>query len=67
MKNSIRIRRAEHRLSQEKLAELAGVSRQAINAIENEKHEPSISLAFRIAFALGSEITDVFHPDELSE
>lgn len=67
MKNTIRIRRAEHRMSQAVLAELVGVSRQAINAIENEKHEPSVSLAFRISAALQSDITDVFCHEEENE
>jgi putative transcriptional regulator len=50
MKNRIRVLRAEHNVSQAELAERVGVSRQAINAIENERHDPSITLAFAIAF-----------------
>lgn len=60
MKNRIRVLRAEHNISQADLAERVGVSRQAINAIENERHDPSISLAFAIARVLKAPITDVF-------
>ena len=38
-------------LSQEELARLCGVSRQTINAIENNKYDPTLSLAFRLAQA----------------
>lgn len=62
--NRIRVLRAEKRLSQAALAEMCGVSRQAINTIENGRHDPSVSLAFRIAQALGTEITEVFIHDE---
>ena len=60
MKNRIRVLRAEKRLTQEQLGELAGVSRQAILAIENEKHEPSLKLACRIARALDKPLREVF-------
>ena len=63
MKNRIRILRAEHGWSQQELAERVGVSRQAIHAIENSKHDPSVSLAFRLATALGRRIEEVFTPD----
>ena len=39
---------------------MVGVSRQAINTIENSHHDPSITLAYKIAEALGVEITDAF-------
>jgi putative transcriptional regulator len=60
MKNRIRVLRAERSMSQADLAEKVGVSRQAINAIENDRHDPSVTLAFAIARALKAEITDVF-------
>ena len=60
MKNRIRVARAERMMSQADLAERVGVSRQAINAIENDRHDPSVSLAFDIARALGVAITDLF-------
>ncbi len=60
--NKMRVFRAEHRLSQAALASAVGVSRQAINAIENGKHDPSLSLAYRIARALKANIEAVFPP-----
>ncbi len=62
MKNRIRVLRAEHRWSQAELASRVSVSRQAINAVETEKHDPSLSLAFAIAEAFGVRIEDVFDP-----
>ncbi len=58
--NRLRVLRAEKKWSQAKLAEAVGVSRQAINTIENGRHDPSITLAYRIARALHAEITDAF-------
>lgn len=62
MKNRIRVLRAERRWSQAGLGERVGVSRQAINAVETEKHDPSLSLAFNIAEAFELKIEDVFDP-----
>ena len=62
MKNTIRVLRAERRWSQAELGERVGVSRQAINAVETEKHDPSLSLAFKIAEAFELRIEDVFDP-----
>ncbi|MEO1039227.1 MAG: helix-turn-helix transcriptional regulator [Pseudomonadota bacterium] len=62
MKNVIHVLRAEKRWSQSELGEQVGVSRQAINAVETGKHDPSLSLAFRIAEAFGKRIEDVFDP-----
>jgi putative transcriptional regulator len=63
MKNSIRQLRTRLGLSQAAVALEVGVSRQAINAIENCRHDPSVSLAFAIARALQARIDEVFHPD----
>jgi putative transcriptional regulator len=60
VKNRLRDLRAEHGWSQADLAERIGVSRQAVNAIETEKHEPSLGLAFRIAGEFGLAIEAVF-------
>jgi putative transcriptional regulator len=65
MRNRIRALRAERRLSQAELADLVNVSRQSINAIENERHDPSVSLAFAIARALSVSVTEVFLEDHL--
>jgi putative transcriptional regulator len=58
MKNKLRTLRAERRWSQADLGERLEVSRQAINAIETGKHDPSLSLAFRISrlFAMPIEV-----------
>lgn len=63
MKNKLRVLRAEKELSQEALAELAGVSRQTINAIEKEKYDPSLPLAFKLASIFERPIEDIFTPD----
>jgi putative transcriptional regulator len=47
-------------MSQKKLVELIGVSRQTVNAIESSKYSPSLEVAFRIAHAFGMSIEDVF-------
>jgi putative transcriptional regulator len=64
MKNELRVLRARHRLSQADLAEKLGVSRQTINAIETEKYDPSLPLAFKIARLFEGRIEDVFMPAE---
>lgn len=60
MQNRIMVLRKDQRLSQARLAELAGVTRQTINAIENDKYDPSLSLAFRLADLLGTTVDDLF-------
>ncbi len=62
MKNRIRVLRAERRWSQAELGERVGVSRQAVNAVETGKHDPSLRLAFDIAAAFNLKIEDVFDP-----
>jgi putative transcriptional regulator len=60
MKNKLKQFREELGLTQEQLGELVGVSRQAINAIETEKFEPSIWLAYDIAKVFHSTIEEIF-------
>lgn len=60
MKNRIRQLREAHGLTQGQLGDLAGVSRQAINALETEKNEPSIWLARDIAQIFQQPIENVF-------
>lgn len=60
MKSRLRLLRAEHGLTQEDLAQRAGVSRQAINALEAERHDPSLDLAYRIASVFGVTVEHVF-------
>lgn len=60
MKNKIRSMRTEREWSQEDLAQKLGVSRQTVNAIENDKYDPMLPLAYNIAKAFGKRIEDVF-------
>jgi len=59
--NNIRRLRFNHgEMTQEQLAEKAGVTRQTIIAIESSKYSPSLELAFRIALAFGVPLAEVF-------
>ena len=60
MKNRIRVLRAERRWTQEELAKRLGVSRNSVVAIENERFDPSLPLAFAIADIFGLTIEDIF-------
>jgi len=60
MKSRLRVLRAEQGWTQEQLAEAIGVSRQAINALETERHDPSLELAYRIAGAFAVPVEQVF-------
>ena len=62
VENKIRARRQERGLSQEELARLCGVSRQTINAIENNKYDPTLSLAFHLARELDTTVDELFTP-----
>jgi len=64
MKNKLKVLRAERDQSQAILAELAGVSRQTINAIEKGKYDPSLSLAFKLAEIFELQIEEIFTPDD---
>ena len=63
MKNRVRELRTEKGWSQGELGHRLDVSRQTVNAIETEKYDPSLPLAFKIARLFGKRIEDVFHPD----
>lgn len=60
MENQIRARRKALGLSQEELARRCGVSRQTVNAIENNKYDPTLSLAFRLARELEMTVDGLF-------
>lgn len=60
MKNRIREIRKAKGLSQDDLARLCHVSRQTINAIENDKYDAELSLAFKLGKALDSRVDDIF-------
>lgn len=61
MENIIRDRRKQQGLSQEELAKRCGVSRQTINAIENNKYDPTLALAFSLARELDTTVDALFH------
>jgi len=60
MKNRLRQLRAARDWTQADLAERANVSRQTINAIEKEKFDPSLPVAFRLAKVFGLSIEEMF-------
>ncbi len=60
MKNRLKVLRAEHSYTQEDLADIIGVSRQTINAIEKEKFDPSLPTAFRISKLFNLKIEEIF-------
>lgn len=60
MKNRIRELRVERNMTQEDLAEIIGVSRQTINAIEKEKFDPSLPTAFKMAKLFEKTIEEIF-------
>ena len=61
MENRLRVLRAERGWSQAELAGHLDVSRQAVNAIETGKYDPSLPLAFKIARLFGQSIEAVFN------
>ena len=63
MKNRIRERRKELGLSQEELAKKCSVTRQTVNAIENNKYNPTLALAFDLARELKITVDELFMPD----
>lgn len=61
IQNNIKVLRAKNDMTQEDLAEKAGVTRQTIIAIEKNKYSPSLRLAFDIATVFGVGIEEVFY------
>ena len=64
VQNRLRVLRAERGWSQAELGGRIGVSRQAVNAIETGKHDPSLPLAFRLARLFGASIEEIFDDGE---
>ena len=60
MKNRLRVLRAERKWSQAELADRLDVSRQTINALEIEKYDPSLPLAYKIARLFSASIEEIF-------
>jgi putative transcriptional regulator len=64
MRNRVRELRTVHGWSQTELGERLGVSRQTVNAIENERYDPSLPLAFLIAKVFALPIEQLFFEDD---
>ncbi len=64
MKNTIKVQRAIHDLTQEGLAKKIGVSRQTINSIEKNRYVPSTALALKIARLFEVSVHDIFELEE---
>ena len=60
MKNTLRDLRTGRGWTQEQLGQALGVSRQAVNALETEKHDPSLDLAYRIAALFARPVEEIF-------
>nr|WP_214857362.1 helix-turn-helix transcriptional regulator [Exiguobacterium sp. s191] len=60
VRNHIKERRLTAKLSQQELADRCQVSRQTINAIENNKYDPTLQLAFNIAKVLQIQVDHLF-------
>ncbi|WP_315107834.1 helix-turn-helix transcriptional regulator [Clostridium intestinale] len=63
MKNNIKELRKEKKYRQEDLANELGVTRQTINAIENDKYDPTLLLAFKLASILETTVDELFEHD----
>lgn len=64
MKNNLKVQRAIKDLTQGQLAELVGVSRQAINAIEKGKYVPSTLLSIKISNVFEKTVNEIFELEE---
>ena len=64
MRNRLKVLRAERDWSQAELAGRLDVSRQAVNAIETGKHDPSLGLAFKISRVFDMPIETIFLEEE---
>lgn len=64
MKNNLRELRTARGWSQAELAERLSVSRQTVNALETERYDPSLPLAFRISRLFQQPIEVIFFPED---
>ena len=60
MKNNIKKLRKIKKLSQQELADLCEVTRQTVNAIENDKYDPTLQLAFSLSKYFDTTVDDLF-------
>ncbi len=60
MRNRLKLLRTEKGWTQADLGDRLGVSRQAVNALETEKHDPSLDLAYRIAGLFERPVEEIF-------
>lgn len=67
MENNIKDLRKNKKISQAKLAELCNVTRQTVNAIENDKYDPTLQLAFDLAKQLETTVDELFTPKKKSK
>jgi putative transcriptional regulator len=65
LKNRLKVLRAERDWSQAELGGRLGVSRQAVNAIETGKYDPSLPLAFKLARLFDMKIEEIFDDEEI--
>jgi putative transcriptional regulator len=63
MRNEVRTLRTDCGLSQQQLADSAGVSRQTINSIEKGRYTPSLPLAIALARYFSKSVEEMFHAD----
>ncbi|MGB7158231.1 MAG: helix-turn-helix transcriptional regulator [Tepidisphaeraceae bacterium] len=64
MKNRLKVLRAERDWTQADLADRAGVARQTIVALENEKYSPSLLLAYKFSRIFGKTVEEIFDPHD---
>lgn len=64
MKNRLKVLRAERDWTQADLAKALDVSRQTVNAIETEKYDPSLPLAFKISDLFDKQIEEIFENEQ---
>jgi putative transcriptional regulator len=64
MKNNLRVERAIKNITQDELAKIIGVSRQAINSIEAGKYVPSTLLALKLSAYFGKPVNEIFMLEE---
>ena len=65
MRNSLKVERKRKKITQEQLAEMVGVSRQSINAIERGKYTPSTALALKISEIFNTTVNRLFELEPL--